>query len=173
VARNRPDPHKKRTREHVIADQSVAHVTNVVVRYGYTVERRANDYGIDLAVHTYNENGYPEEGEILLQLKATDALTRTRQGITHRIDARDYRQWTGSPMPVFLIVYDAPADVAYWLYIQHYFEADAGRRPAAGARTVTVTIPPTNVVNAAFVSYARGRRADIIRQFSGRIRHNG
>lgn len=173
MARERPDPHKQRTRSHVIADQSVAHVTKVVADFGFSVERRVNDYGIDLSIHTYDDNGYPEEGEILVQLKATDNLTRTKRGITHRIDARDYHQWTSAPMPVFLVVYDAPADVAYWLYVQKYVEADARRYPAADAKSVTVTIPPTNVVNAAFVRYAQSRRADVIRQFSGRINRNG
>jgi hypothetical protein len=171
VGRNRPEPHKKRTREHLIAYRSVAHVTKIVADAGATVEQWVHDYGLDLTIHTYDDNGYPEEGDILVQLKATDNLTRTKRGITHRIDIRDYHSWTGSAMPVF--VYDAAADVAYWLYVQSYFEADAGRRPPAGAKSVTVTIPPANVVDAAFVRYAQGRRADVVRQFSGRIQHNG
>ena len=173
MARNRPDPHKKRTREHVIAYRSVAHVTKIVADVGFTVEQRAHDYGIDLTIHTYDDNGYPEEGDILVQLKATDNLTRTKKGITHRIDVRDYHSWTSSPMPVFLIVFDAVADVAYWLYIQNYFESDARRRPPADVKSVTVTIPLANVVNAAFVRYAQSRRADVVRQFSERINHYG
>ena len=43
---------KTRTREHVIASQSVAHVEKHIAAAGYTAERFLNDYGYDLSLYT-------------------------------------------------------------------------------------------------------------------------
>jgi hypothetical protein len=63
--------------------------------------------------------------------------------------------------------------VAYWLYVQNYFEADLSRRPGRGARSARVFIPTANVVNEAFVEYAQARKADVLDQLSKKIVHHG
>lgn len=82
---------KRRTREHVIADLSVNHVERLVLRCGWTVERKRYDYGIDLIMDTYNANGEVENNRILLQLKATDSLRRSADGtvLPVRLEWRD------------------------------------------------------------------------------------
>jgi hypothetical protein len=67
-------PRKRRTREHIIADLSVNHVERQVLLCGFTCQRIAQDYGIDLEVTTFTRSGYVEEGKILLQLKAAARL---------------------------------------------------------------------------------------------------
>lgn len=168
-----PNPFKVRTREHQIASESVAHVETVIVQSGHTVERVESDYGYDLLMNTFTRKGAIEPGTIYLQLKATDSPKATAQGITFRIDAKDYRLWTVEPMPVFLIVYDAQRRIAYWLYVQNYFESIPGRKPKRGAKSVRVEVPIGNVVDATFVRYAQSRKADILKQLSGKIVHNG
>jgi len=51
-------PRKRRTRAHVIADQSVNHVERYVLDEGHTVQRLGSDYGYDLVLFTYDEKGY-------------------------------------------------------------------------------------------------------------------
>lgn len=68
---------KRRTQEHVIADLSVNHVERFILRCGWTAERTQHDYGIDLFMETFTDNGEVENGRILLQLKATDSLRRS------------------------------------------------------------------------------------------------
>src|SRR5947209_3896501 len=116
---------------------------------GTSVERTRHDYGIDLVIYTYDQAGYAQPGEILLQLKATDALKWSARSnhVAFRIDRADLNRWLAEPMPVILIVYDAAADVAYWLYIQEHFEQRRAGRQRRGTDTVTVRIPRVNVVN--------------------------
>jgi hypothetical protein len=82
---------KRRTREHVIADLSVNHVERQALLCGYTIERMAHDYGIDLELFTFNKKGEIEEGKVVLQLKATTQW-RLRPGqvtFPFRVDRRE------------------------------------------------------------------------------------
>jgi hypothetical protein len=175
VAKRRKDnrSRKVRTREHRIASESEAHVAGIVVGQGFSVERVQNDYGYDLLMVTYTPSGEIEPGVVYLQLKATDSVKVTVEGIAFRIGIKDYRLWMHEPMPVFLIVFDAKAKVAYWLYVQNYFESAPLRKPGRTARSVQVVIPVAKVVDPAFVRYARGRKADVLKQLAGKVVHNG
>src|SRR5262249_54094421 len=58
VARKKPTlKQKTRTREHIVADLAVNHVERQVLLCGYTVERIAHDYGLDLILFTYTAAG--------------------------------------------------------------------------------------------------------------------
>jgi hypothetical protein len=122
MAKKIPTPRKRRTREHIIADLSVNYVERQVLLCGYTMERIIHDYGMDLILFTYNDNGEVEVGEIFFQLKATEKLKILADGKTFafRIESADLRYWLRHPMPVILVVYDAIKDKAYWLYVQAY-----------------------------------------------------
>lgn len=111
---------KTRTREHVIASQSVAHVESLIVASGYVAERPINDYGYDLNLITFDSRGEMENGCIYFQVKATDKLPILRDGktISFRLDWRDVALWRGETMPVILIVHDTLHKVTYWLYTQ-------------------------------------------------------
>ncbi|MBX9622956.1 MAG: DUF4365 domain-containing protein [Gemmataceae bacterium] len=166
-----PDPRKRRTREHVLADLSVNHVERFVFECGFTAEEPKDDYGYDLRMFTCDPRGYTEEGAVYFQLKATDAIRTVRGGVVFDLDVRDHNLWMAELMPVFLVVYDAPGRVGYWLYIQNYFAADQAHRPKPGRRTVRVTIPRTNVVDESFIRYARDRKADVYAQAVRRVDH--
>ena len=124
MARKNPAARKKRTRQHIIADLSVNHVERQVLLASYSVQRIMRDYGIDLFVTTYDDSGTLENGDIRIQIKATDSPEETSDGrfILVRIDRRDYRHWLMEPMPVILVLYDASQDLACWLYVQADFE---------------------------------------------------
>jgi hypothetical protein len=164
---------KRRTRGHILASLSANSVERIFLREGHTVLKTEQDYGIDLVVFTYDDDGYVEPGNIYIQLKATEAPRRSADGgfYSYSISIRDHNAWAAEPMPVFLILYDARADRAYWQYVQGYFEADPSRRPNKGARSVAVRIPVAHVFDAMTVNYAHGRKRAVLGQLSGAIRH--
>jgi hypothetical protein len=164
---------KRRTREHVIADLSANHVERHALLCGYSVERRLHDYGIDLVIATYDEEGNVENGEIRVQLKATDHLKTVSGGqfVACRIERADLRAWLDEPMPVILVVYDAVADVASWLYVQQHFQQRPRFNPKRGSAGVTVRVPRANVVTAAAMRHFAGCRDRLLAQMKG-LRHD-
>lgn len=153
-------PRKRRTREHVIADLSVNHVERHALLCGYTLERFRHDYGIDLVLFTYSPEGEVEDECVFLQLKASDGL-RLRPGqktFSFRIERRDLVYWLGQMLPVILIVYDGRKELAYWLYVQSYFQKRHEFNLFTAGKMVTLEFPTTNVVDAgAFRRFARFR----------------
>lgn len=120
MARKRqPDERKLRTREHVLADQSVNYLERQILLRGFAVNRMTTDYGIDALMLTYNDEGEVENGHVLFQVKATDSLQVLRDGqsIAFRVDVADLKLWQDEWMPVILVVYDGRHDKAYWLYV--------------------------------------------------------
>jgi len=59
----------------------------------------------------------------------------------------DLELWLREPMPYILVVYDAQADVAYWLYVEAYFARLQDFNLDRMGRTVTVYIPKANVLD--------------------------
>ena len=68
MARKIVEPRKQRTRQHVIADQSVNLVEGFIIDEGHTAQRVEKDYGYDLLLFTFDEQGYAEPGLVCLQL---------------------------------------------------------------------------------------------------------
>ncbi len=60
MARKIIGPRKRRTREHVIADQSVNHVERYVIDEGHVAQRIERDYGYDMYLFTFDKEGYVE-----------------------------------------------------------------------------------------------------------------
>ena len=73
---------------------------------------------------------------------------------------------------MFLVLYDAGARKAFWLYVQEYFGAEPSRLPKRGAKSVTVRVPVANEFTEATVDYARQRKERILRQLEGRVKHH-
>lgn len=140
---------KRRTRNHIIADLSANHVERHALLCGYSVERTVHDYGVDLLLYTYNDAGEIENEMVKIQLKATDSLMWRNGGqtIAFVIQRADLDYWLGERSPVMLIVYDASADTAYWLYVQEYFREQSGFDLTMIGDTVTVYLNLSDVVN--------------------------
>lgn len=156
-------------REHVIADLSANYVERQALLCGYSVERRVHDYGIDLTLLTYDPEGNVENGQVLVQLKATDHLNLVARGqlVACRIERADLRAWLHEPMPVMLVVYDARADMAYWLYVQEYLQQRPRFTPHRGSADVTLRIPRTDVVNTAALRHFARCRDRLLAQMKG------
>jgi hypothetical protein len=140
-------PRKQRTRAHVIADQSVNHVERFIIDEGHAAERLQKDYGYDLFLFTYDEQGYAEPGLVSLQFKAAETLLAVGADYVFDLDIRDYNLWMVERWPVILILFDASRRWACWLHVQDYFHKEATRQPKKGAKTVRVRVPKRQVVN--------------------------
>jgi hypothetical protein len=161
---------KQRTRQHVIAAQSVNYVERFIVDAGYSAQRVEQDYGFDLIVFTYDENGFAEDGSIYMQVKAAEALKTSGENVVFDLDIRDYNRWKAEPMPVVLVLFHATARRAYWLYVQRFFAENERRRPRIGARWVRVRIPVWHKMNRRAVAQMRRFKQAILDQMEG-MRH--
>jgi Domain of unknown function (DUF4365) len=137
---------KRRTREHVIADLSVNHLERLILQCGWTAQRVSPDYGIDLAMDTFDRHGMIENGVVKFQLKATDSprVLSIRQAVAVRLDWRDVVYWLNERMPVILVVYDAHQVRAWWLYLQSELRRETRKRKRRPAQTLTVHVPLAN-----------------------------
>jgi hypothetical protein len=163
------DRRKKRTREHVIADQSLVHVQQFIANAGFTSEAVNKDYGYYVTINTFDEDGFIEGGSILIQLKASEILTPHADGLhfAFDLDMRDYDLRTEEPNPVFLILYEAKTRRAYWLFVQPYLKSPAAPKPRKHAKTVRIRVPKVNKVRTAFFRHARRLKLEALRVILG------
>ena len=135
--------------------------------------RVARDYGIDLRVYTFDQNGEVENGELQFRLKATDRLKLVSRGqmIAVGVERADLQTWLHEPMPVVLVVYDASAEAAYWLYVQEYFAQQSQLHPSHRSKNVTIRIPRINVLNPDAVRGLARCRDRVIGQIQGKVGH--
>jgi hypothetical protein len=157
----------------VIADLGVNFVERQVLLAGFTVERMAHDYGIDLILFTYDRQGEIEWGEVFLQVKATDHLQVMAKGATVaiRIERAHMRYWVKESTPIILIVYDAQKDAAYWLYIQAYFEARPKLVWETQGGELIVHIPKHQVLDSAAMTRFAEFRDRVLQQRDKGVTH--
>jgi len=157
---------KRRTREHVIADLAVNYVERQVLLCGYTAERIAFDYGYDLFLFTFDPSGQPEHGEIRVQAKATDKVTKGDYGsrLTVRVSRAHVAHWVCDKWPVVLVLYDAQNDAAYWVDVKHYFNELRGFNIFAAGQTITVNIPRQNVFDVSAVEQLAAAKNQLMRE---------
>jgi hypothetical protein len=140
---------------------------------GYTVERLIHDYGVDLILSVFTDEGEPEVRLVYIQVKSTDHLkfVRGNRFVTCRIERAHLRAWLLELMPVILIVYDAAGDRAFWLYIQAAFTGLQRFRIVQGSETLTVRIPKEQVLDPEAIRLFRSFLQRIERQTKGVIHH--
>lgn len=160
---------KRRTRQHIIADISVNYVERLVLLCGFSAERVTHDYGIDLIVFTYNANNEIENGQIFIQLKATDVpkVLSSQQSLAFSIQRADLEHWLREPMPVILILYNAQIDIAYWLYVQEYFKHRSDFDLSQVGKSIRVHIDTRNVLSEQAIRTFAAYRDTIMRQILG------
>ena len=162
---------KRRTREHVIADLSANHIERYALLCGYSVERVVHDYGMDLILYTYTEEGEIENETVSIQLKATDNLNLLKDGqtIAFSLENADVEYWLGERFPVILIVYDAQMDTAYWVYIQSYFKRRSDLGMTLVRNTVTIHLNASDVVNLEAIRQFARFKAEAQKQLQGAL----
>lgn len=111
---------KRRTREHIIEDLSENYLERIVLNCGHLLQRPSRDYGVDVCMFHFSENGELENGEVRFQLKATDKLKLVSGGkfATVRIKTGDIQYWSMELYPFILVLYDATNERAFWVEVQ-------------------------------------------------------
>jgi hypothetical protein len=156
------DSRKRRTREHVIADLSVNHVERFILRCGWVARRMNPDYGIDLYMETYDEQGGIQNEGVWFQLKATDKLVvvAKKRAVPVRMEWRDLLFWLNERMPGILVIYDAMQDRAWWIYLQETLRTIQRKSRRRLADTVTLHVPLDHLLDeVAIRHFARLRDA--------------
>lgn len=148
-------PRKRRTRQHVIEDLSIHHVEGFILEEGHAVQRVTKDYGYDLILFTYDEEGQFEPGLVLFQLKASEALKSVNENYVFDIDIRDYNLWIRVKDPVIIVLFDASRRTAFWLAFQKHFWENTHYRPKKGAKSVRIRVPMRQVVDRQAISAIR------------------
>jgi hypothetical protein len=129
---------KRRTREHIIADLGVNYFERFVLRRGHTATRINSDYGVDLLVNTFTEQGEVENEAIRVQLKSGDNPSLIEGRIALRTERRDLEFWYAELLPVVLVFYHAGEDQAYWLHMQEYLRNIPNFNVARIGQTYTI-----------------------------------
>jgi len=157
---------KRRTRIHIIADLSANHVERQALLCGYSVERIVHDYGVDVVLYAYTEQGEIEAETVKIQLKATDTLPVLKDGntIAFTVARSDLEFWLGEWLPVILIVFDAQEEAAYWEYIQAYFQRVIGFNLALIGETTTIHLNRANRVDANAMRLFARYKEEVLRQ---------
>lgn len=147
----------------MLSDLSVNHVEKVALTCSFAVDRVWHDYGLDLALYTFDERGFLESGVVWIQVKASDKLKKTRDKtvVPVRLQRRDILAWIADAYPVILVVYDAAAAGAYWLSIQHHY-AGAQAFGMLKGKTITVHVPTANVLNERAIRSFASQKAAIL-----------
>jgi Domain of unknown function (DUF4365) len=148
-------PRKQRTRQHVIADQSIHHVVGFILDEGHTAQRVESDYGYDLMLFTHDRDGYAEPGLVRIQIKAAEKLQLVHSDYVYDVSIRDYNLWMLEEMPVIFILFDSSRKRAFWVAFQDYFRENTDRRPSKGAKTIRVRVPIRQTVSRRAISAMR------------------
>jgi len=154
---------KRRTRGHVIEDLSKNHLERKVLLKGHVLRRPERDYGVDVTMFHFADDGAIENGEVRFQLKATDGLNVIKQGtvISFPIKTGDLHYWAREIYPFILVVFDAKAERAFWLHVQEY----VNHHPDSvnpDQNSVNVHIPVSNKLTVESVEAFRNMSLQIV-----------
>lgn len=171
MAKRREKRRKKlRTREHVLEDLSINFVERQALECNYAVERHAKDYGLDLLLMTFDDDGDIQKGleidsgYVHIQVKATDRVQLLQDNKTVRfsLDASDVLDWDARFHPVIFVLYDATAKRAYWIHVQRYLEEN--REKIGSGKTITIHLPMSNRLNRTAVRKFRQLLLEVLEQ---------
>jgi hypothetical protein len=106
---------------------SLYHLAYIIASCGFTTEPTRSDYGYDLSVFTFDTNGYYENGNVFVQLKATDTLKIDQKtgAVRFRLSKKDVRTWEREPFPAYLVIFDVKRKRAFSTYLQQHFAKSA------------------------------------------------
>jgi hypothetical protein len=144
----------------VIADLSLTHTERVILRCGHTVVRNTSDYGIDLYVQTFTDEGEVEPGVLKFQVKATDRLPLLADGrtISFGVATADLAAWRNEMNPVILVLYDGKADRSYWLDMREFAWNRTPDQADWRTKTVQAHIPIANRFNRRAMKMLRAKK---------------
>jgi Domain of unknown function (DUF4365) len=165
---------KQRTRQHIIADLSSNFVERFALLCGYSVERFFSDYGLDLTILTYDDNGEVEPNHFYIQLKATEQIKSSPNASTLplRVDRSDLALWLIEAMPVILVLFEAQTETAYWTYVQAYFQQRPDFDLTKIGQTYTMRLKKVDIVDTATMRQFACYKQRITQQMSSEEIHH-
>ena len=140
---------KQRTRQHLIEDLGFNHIERQILYAGFTIQHNThNDYGYDGLVYTFNEQGEINPFNFHIQLKSTDNIKELKKNKTIGFDLskRDLELWLLTTTKLLVVLYDAQAEVAYFIDLQEYFRNNSLSLTNV-KKYIRVNIPMLNVFN--------------------------
>ena len=157
----------------MIADMSLYYLGYIIASCGFSLERVSVDYGYDVTIYTFDAKGQYENGNIFVQLKATENLDvdPSTGAVKHRIDKADVIMWEGEIFPVYLVVFDVQRERAHAVYVQEYLE-EAGISSASMAHESLELRLAKTTVDSNTIRNWRVQKNAVLEQI-GAVRHVG
>jgi Domain of unknown function (DUF4365) len=87
-----------------------------------------------------------------------------------RVTKKDLDLWGSEPFPVYLVLFDAQAEAAYWLYLQQYLEANRIVVSAMTGKSLEVRVAMTQNLDLAAVETWRSDKARVLTEI-GEVPH--
>jgi len=135
-------------------------------RYKVTKNKIGKGRTFDYKGDTQYSSGDFENGNIYIQVKATDklkALKKDPKSISFDVSMRHVRHWYKEPMPVVLVVYSVADNEAYWLHVQPYLNSSLFKWPTDPDQIeVTVHLSRNDVVDRRSIETFRQLKADVM-----------
>jgi hypothetical protein len=159
---------KRRTRSHVIEDMSFNFLEYKVLQRNHMLARSTQrEYGWDATLYHFASSGEIENGQVRIQLKATDRIDETKSHVSCRVSTKDlhYWYWEEQQIPFVLVLYEATRQRAFWISVRQHMEY-LGIDLDPEQQTVDLRLPWANRVNVRTIdlmremSLARYRRED-------------
>lgn len=153
---------RRRKREEIIHELGLNYIERLILLNGHSMRRfNSFEFGYDAAISTFNRDGELENGTIFFQLKATERLRVLKNGkISLTVKMHHFYLWFYEPAPVYMIVYDAPSNRAFWLDLKKYY---AGIAPEKMQRNYKVLhISPDNILSPETIEEFRAYKNDLI-----------
>lgn len=148
--------HPTRTRDHVLETETEKYVQRFIPSE-WLFEKEKHDYGIDLRVEITIPSNTVKHGKeevasqvtgvyFSIQLKGTDKLfvNKERTHVSHKCKVSALNYYLSRPEPIIYLVYDAKADIAYWVFIQDYIRGQKDNS-WKNQESLTINIPIKNV----------------------------
>lgn len=146
-----------RPRSHVLETQSRNRLERLFTDECWTVEHIRSDYGEDLLVRIF-ENDIASPYYFYVQVKATDKIERFRtasNALEVTVPVTQANTWLELAQPLFLMLWDASADVWHWCHVQTFLLSQDGRdRMSRGE--ASVRLPIANYLNATNLTVLTG-----------------
>ena len=109
-------------------------------------------------------------GIICVQLKASDKIVRNSGRIVFRVKKSDIDLWQSEPMPVYLVLFDAAEERAYWIHFQRYAAANGINSATMKHSSVQVVFDEGQVVDEAAVKRWRADKSVVLKEI-GKVDH--
>jgi hypothetical protein len=87
------------------------------------------------------------------------------------VSIKDLNLWIKEHKPVFIILYDASRKVAFWLYVQAYYEKHK-HEINLKQKTITLRFATSDILTENTIRKFRDYKTNILKQFNGKAQHH-